>query len=86
MSVANNDGDININYSYKYNGYDYKSNLYYYFSSSNEKSALKTIDSLPLSSVALWGSIPDKLEGNQIIIHYDQIRYMINEGSSIILL
>ena len=83
LSVANNDGDININYSYKYNGYDYKSNLYYYFSSSNDKSALKTRENLPLSSVALWGNIPDKLEDNQIIIHYDQISYMIDEGTSI---
>ena len=83
LNTTNNDGDIDIKFSYKYNNYDYETSLYYYFSTSSDKSALKTRDSLPLSSVALWGTIPDKLEKNEIIIHYDQIRYMMDEGTSI---
>ena len=83
LNVANNDGDIQIYYTYKYHEYEYETNLYYYYSSENGKSSIKTFDKLPLSSIAIWGEIPDKLEDNEVIIHYDQISYMIDSNSNI---
>ena len=83
LNVANNDGDIQIYYTYKYYEYEYETSLYYYYSSDSSKSSLKTMDNLPLSSVALWGEIPETLKDNEVIIHYDQISYMIDSNSNI---
>ena len=83
LNVANNDGDVQVYYTYKYHDYEYETSLYYYYSSESSKSSIKTKDKMPLSSVALWGEIPETLKENEIIIHYDQISYMIDSNSNI---
>ena len=79
-----NEGDIIINYSYKNkNEYEYNSSLYYYFTANDKNMPLKTLNDLPDKYDVLYGTIPTKLNKNEIIITYDQINYMIEEGSNL---